>query len=373
MRRICCIHQGYELYGSDRTFLACVDFIRERFPNAYIRIILPRLGPLSRELESRGYCITMQPLLVLRKRYGLIGLIFRLCLLPFFLALAVRTIWSSDLVYINTGVIIDYIIAARSFPHKCVIHVHEMPAGAARLLLRTVNGFSRSKVLFNSEASKDNLNLNSGISQFVVHNGVSFTLADKCVVRKAEKDVIQLLMLGRINDWKGQDLLVAALHRLPREVRYQYQARIVGDVFEGSVFRQRLVRTIRRLGLSDVVVVGDFERDPSSSYAACEIVVIPSRKPEPFGMVAIEAMAHGKPVIAARHGGLLEIVKEGQTGWFFNPNDAEDLANVLRVAVSQRQRLHSMGEAGRRRYLRLFTTKSFRDAFLNALLHVFPE
>ncbi len=348
--------------------MTCVDFLRQHFPATEIEVVLPRLGPLSEELERRGYHITVQPLWVLRKRYGFAGLISRLWRLPFAVLLAIKTIKEADLAYINTGVILNYMISARLFHSKSVIHVHELPVGKARRVFRSVVGFPRCKVLFNSDASRKNLDLDRRIKQFVVHNGVDLVRVNKDNARDNKKEPLQVLLLGRISDWKGQDLLIEALDRLPRQELCRYQVRIAGDVFEGALFRQQLISRIQELRLSDFVLVEDFQRDPSALYEACDIVLVPSRKPEPFGMVAIEAMAHGKPVIAARHGGLLEIVREDQTGWFFYPNDAEDLAGVLRAAEAKRQILPLLGENGRQEFLRRFTTECFREAFLNALL-----
>jgi glycosyltransferase involved in cell wall biosynthesis len=63
------------------------------------------------------------------------------------------------------------------------------------------------------------------------------------------------------------------------------------------------------------------------------VVVVPSRWPEPFGMVGIEAMRRGRPVVAAGHGGILDWLVDGVTGWTFRPGDASSLASVLTHAM----------------------------------------
>ena len=67
-------------------------------------------------------------------------------------------------------------------------------------------------------------------------------------------------------------------------------------------------------------------------YAASDIVVSCSKKPESFGLTLVEALAMNIPVIASRHGGPLDIIKEGVNGTFFEPGRAEELAARIREA-----------------------------------------
>ena len=66
----------------------------------------------------------------------------------------------------------------------------------------------------------------------------------------------------------------------------------------------------------------------AATVAAADVAVVPSIY-EPFGFVALEAMALGSPLVAARTGGLAEIVEEGRTGWLFTPGDPSSLAAVV--------------------------------------------
>jgi glycosyltransferase involved in cell wall biosynthesis len=64
------------------------------------------------------------------------------------------------------------------------------------------------------------------------------------------------------------------------------------------------------------------------------VVVVPSRWPEPFGMVGVESMLRGRPVVAARHGGIPEWLHEGEAGVGFRPGDHADLAAAIRQALA---------------------------------------
>jgi len=78
-----------------------------------------------------------------------------------------------------------------------------------------------------------------------------------------------------------------------------------------------------------------------TAYMAADIVICPSTDPEAFGRTAAEAQAMGRPVIAADHGGAVEVVQHGITGWRTPPGDALALAN----AIERVERLTGLGTA----------------------------
>ncbi|MBI4557029.1 MAG: glycosyltransferase family 4 protein [Candidatus Hydrogenedentes bacterium] len=84
-------------------------------------------------------------------------------------------------------------------------------------------------------------------------------------------------------------------------------------------------------------------------YEGVDICVVPSLWEEPFGIVAVEAMAVGRPVVASRVGGLQMIVREGETGLLFEPDDDEMLAQHLSTLLDDFDLGRRMGDAGRKR------------------------
>jgi glycosyltransferase involved in cell wall biosynthesis len=99
-----------------------------------------------------------------------------------------------------------------------------------------------------------------------------------------------------------------------------------------------------------VVVVRDVpHREVMAAWAGCSIAVVPSVWPEPFGTVAIEAMAAGRPVVASAVGGLREVVVHGETGLHVPAADPPALAEALGELLADPARRLRMGEAGRRR------------------------
>ncbi len=87
-------------------------------------------------------------------------------------------------------------------------------------------------------------------------------------------------------------------------------------------------------------------------------VIVPSEWPEPFGRVAVEALAKGTPVIAANIGGLSEIVTEGRTGFLFSPGNSADLARRVQWAMQNPSQLTSMRSLARKEFERRYSAEA---------------
>ena len=113
-----------------------------------------------------------------------------------------------------------------------------------------------------------------------------------------------------------------------------------------------------------VTVVGEV-RDVAPYIEDADVVLMPSEQPEPFGLVAIEAFARGRPVVGSAAGGLLEIVTHGSNGWLYPAGDAEALARVL--AGLTRDQVSVAAAKARNAYEDRFTTDRYAAELLRAL------
>jgi glycosyltransferase involved in cell wall biosynthesis len=95
-----------------------------------------------------------------------------------------------------------------------------------------------------------------------------------------------------------------------------------------------------------------------------------STEPEAFGRVAVEAQAMGKPIIASAHGGSLETVKDGETGWLFANGDVVDLTDKLRMALSREVDRVAIGLSGRQWVAENYTTDKMCQGEWDAYLKV---
>ena len=361
--RIVCVHQGYELYGSDRSFIDSVAALREAWPQAEIEIVLPHDGPIRRPLQAYATRIVIEPLFILRRR-GLAWLIATapLRIVPA-LWRAVRRMHSADLVYVNTAVVLDYLFAARLFSKKTLAHVHEIPDGLNLRAFRWLLRWTRADIIFNSKATRAAYRLPAGHTQHVVYNGIAAPASAPAADLDGARP-LRLLMLGRISRIKGQDLLIEALALLPKALARRLEVRIVGDSFRNDAAREAALReAVTAAGLDAIVRFEPFQEDTAPLYRWADIVVMPSRLPESLGRVAIEAMAYCRPPLVARIGGLPEVVEDGVTGWVVPPNDAAALARTLGVIVSEPDAWRGYASAARARFEATFEARGITRQF----------
>ena len=159
-----------------------------------------------------------------------------------------------------------------------------------------------------------------------------------------------LLYLGRLAEAKGVRLLMAAWDELAAAGGVGVPLVIAGTgPLEDEV-------TAWAAGRNDVRYAGLYDTDRCRrAIARAVAVVAPSTWLEAFGLVAVEAMAAGVPVVAAGHGAFTELVEDGGTGLLHRPGDAASLASRIRRITSEGDRNREMGRAARRRYERGFS------------------
>jgi len=165
-----------------------------------------------------------------------------------------------------------------------------------------------------------------------------------------------LLIAGRMDArerYKGHDQLLEALKGV-EDVRLV----IAGDGDD----RERLEHKAKALEIGDRVTFTGFlsEATLAELYRRCAAFVMPSRG-EGFGLVYLEAMRAGKPVLAARGGAAEEIVIEGKTGFLVDPDDREELRAALARLIDRPGEARRLGETGFDRWRREFGIESFRE------------
>lgn len=354
--RIACVHQGYELYGSDRSFAESVAAIRAAYPAAEIDVVLPRGGPIVSLLEQSATRIFFEPLWVFRRqaiwRLATLGL----ARLPAALARAARRLRESDLVYINTSVVADHMLAARLFRDKALLHIHEIPEASALRILRAMVLWSGAEIIFNSQATRSAFALPESRRTHIVYNGITGPAVPEPTTYDGARP-LRLLMLGRISRIKGQDVLLDAVAALPPHIRKRLQVRIVGGAFENVERERALAALVKTKHLAAQVSIEPFVQDASPLYRWADVVVVPSCRPESLGRVAIEAMAFGRPAVVSAIGGLTEVVEDRRTGWFVPANDASALASRLQIIIENPAAWRGFAAAGRARYEALFSSE----------------
>lgn len=163
--------------------------------------------------------------------------------------------------------------------------------------------------------------------------------------------------LGRISTEKGVDLLLSAASQLP-----DVPIKIAGD----GPLRAQLEANAG----NNVLFTSWIDRPGLDAfYRQARFVVVPSRWFEPFGLVTAEAMAYGIPVIASRIGGLPELVDDGITGLLFDPGNASDLADKMKLLWGNLELCRRMGVAAREKATREYS----EDVYYRRLISIYNQ
>jgi glycosyltransferase involved in cell wall biosynthesis len=350
-RTVLYLHSSAGRYGADRQLLAIAGGLD---PARYAAlVVLPEDGPLADDLRALGIEVLVRPLAVLR----------RALMSPRGLGQVARA-FAADagglgrmarardvaLVHTNTSVTLGGAAAARiaGVPH--VWHVREIYAGFERWW----PGYRRMLLTADalpcvSAATARQFEAAPQVS--VLHDGLARPAAPapRAAARAAlglPADAFVVAVLGRVSGWKGQDVLVRALGQPGLVEHPEVVALVAGDPWRGEERHLRaLHETAGQLGVGSRVHHVGFREDVESVYGAADVVVVPSKQPDPFPNAALEAAAAGCCVVASAHGGLPELLHDGETGVLVPPDDPVALADALAALRGDPARRAALGAA----------------------------
>jgi phosphatidyl-myo-inositol dimannoside synthase len=179
---------------------------------------------------------------------------------------------------------------------------------------------------------------------------------------------IVVLTVARLVPRKGHRIALKAFAKVCREIPDAHYL-IVGT----GPDEQHLRAIVQESGISDRVTFAGYVPGDQlpEIYNTCDVMVMPNRQEENgdvegFGIVFLEASAAGKPVVGGRSGGAFEAIVEGVTGYLVNPDDADELAGILRRLLGDRELRERLGAAGASRVRAEFNWKA-RAEMLEAL------
>ncbi len=373
--RVLYIQSNSEIGGSDVALLRLVEGLdRTRFRPI---IALPSDGPLTKDFGRRGAkVVVLSEMLKLTTRKGSIHHLRFLVNYPLAVRRILRLIRSEriDLIHTNTLHNLYGFAAAKlaGLPH--VWHVREIVRQSAlfgRIEAFLARHFADRIIAVSSAAAQmfrgrtgayppglrimwDGVNL----SQF--HPGNSGHRIRSELGLPREAPLVGLVC--RLDHWKGVEVFLRAVGMCRKEcpdARYI----ICGGEVEG---REEVARRARRLAeeldLTDVVRFTGWRYRPEDMpevHAALDVLVLSSTWPEPFGLVLIEAMASGKPVVATDQGGPVEVCVGGGTALLVPPQNPRPMADAVITLLRDQQRADAMGRAGRLRAEEYFDERRY--------------
>jgi len=326
-------------------------------------ILLPRKGPIQKELDERGL------------RYVIWGPFTELGSIPGYIKAYLRTLRLFRREHVRVLHVNSHIfwrpaelLAAYTLRIPIVVHYHlvnDNPAPFMRLCRAAVS-VSR----YTADQS-----LPAGLEKPVIYNSIDIDRFDAGVSLRGELSLapadLVVSFLGQIRDVKGVQDFIAMARRI-RDPRARFL--IAGECrdpkkYPGSYTIEDLEAMI---GGDDRIRYLDYVSKPENLYQTSDIIVMPSRWPEPLGLINLEAGACRKPVVATRVGGIPEVVHEGVNGYLVAPGDVDDLARRVQQLLDSPEQRRAMGAAGRLLVEHEFTTKTVVE-FENLMLRCVSE
>ncbi len=340
-------------------------------------VVLPRDGPLVSRLRSAECRVAILPMAQLRpvRSFGYQARYITEFWPAVFRLAALLRRERADLVHSNSlyGLHGPWAALLARVPH--VQHVREIPdapkpirmlltAMAARLSARVIPMTNAVATLFGSTNG-------AGSKLTVIPDGIDLAAFNEKVdgerIRRELRipaDAPLLGFVGRLDPWKGADVFVRAAAEVAKR-RPDARFLVCGGELPGyEDYAAGLRRLASELGLSDRI---DFTGwtyrldDIPEVMAALDVLVHTSTRPEPFGLVLVEAMAAAKPVVASNAGGVPEVVEAGVTGLLVEPGDWRAVAAALDDLLADGSRAAAFGAAGRARAERLFEIQAYAN------------
>lgn len=365
--RVLFLHSSDEAFGSDRILVSAIDTAIAL--GATVAVVLPddtSGGWLSGLLSERGVVVRKIAMAPARRRY--------LCLraLPGYALMVFRARHELELemvrfrpviVHVNTSALLVAAIVDRRGA-RLVWHVHEIVSSPRPLawLLRTVPMRCADDVIAVSEAVARNLR-RAPFRRARLHRIYNAAPQE----RPRQDDRAPRIpsrvctFAGRISYRKGYDLFLEAAREVAaacNDARFL----IAGIPAPGEEWRMSdLSRCVQELGLQGRVEVLGMCEDLLPVFLRSGVVVVPSRLPEGFGLVAVEALSAGCAVILADHGAAREIVTHGETGLLVPPDDHIALAKAMTTLLRDDPLRQRLARQGRQHVTEVFSEQAFKS------------
>ena len=172
-------------------------------------------------------------------------------------------------------------------------------------------------------------------------------------------------LIGRFVRWKGHLECLEAFHIVRQSTSKDVRLTMVGDITAAyNFYIEEIKQKIKALNLEESVVIIGFQRDVSAVYSGIDILVVPSHA-EPLGLVVLEAMAMGKPVVATRVGGPAEIISDGINGFLVDPKEPKSLAYRILELMENPKRAKEIGMRAKETIIRRFGVRQYAQDIMS--------
>jgi glycosyltransferase involved in cell wall biosynthesis len=367
-RRVLFLDHTAMLSGGE---MALLNLVRQLDPRRYEPIVaLMDGGPLATELYSSGiqtHVLSIDPSVISARKDSIsAGSLLR-----------VKAIWKTllasrqlaELIRATNACIVDCnslkadligALAGRLARRKVVWHVHDriessyLPPFAVRWFVRLANRLPHY-IIANSGSTLRTLRMKDVGAISVIYPGMQLNPYFDIQPAPPANGSPHIGIVGRLAPWKGQHVFLHAAAEVLKQYPGSKFQIVGGALFEEHEYERQICDLAKTLGIEQVVEFTGFRQDVPELMAGMNVVVHASTTAEPFGMVIVQGMAAGRPVIATNGGGVREIIADGQTGIMVPMNDGAALAKAICRVLSDAPLAARLAEQGRQRARDMFT------------------
>jgi glycosyltransferase involved in cell wall biosynthesis len=369
------LHGSSDIYGASKILMTTALFLKEKYR---VLVVLSENGPLVDALRDLGIEVEICRLGILRRKYFSIkGLINRLSVLSKSKKELTKIVTKHNIsiIYSNTLAVLVGAMVAKACKIKHIWHVHEIiltPKLFVKFLGYCLNKWCDIVIVVSNPVRNYWKPFVLEDKIVTIHNGIDYSpfLDVQSNLRQELQitdDTVLVGMIGRVHFWKGQKYFVE-LASLIASKNKNVKFIMVGDAFPGYEYLyDEISAQVKEKNLEDLIINLGYRTDIGNILNGLDIFILPSILPDPFPTVILEAMASGKPVVATMHGGALEMVDDGRTGFLIPWDNAHLAVDKFVNLINEPQVRSEMGQAGRQKVLNEFSLDNFKRSFLDIL------
>ncbi len=256
----------------------------------------------------------------------------------------------------NPGIFVSIDIIKKS-NSKNIITFHVMPDASIiykllKIFLKILKNFHLFKkingIIFVSKPLRKYISPYFKCKKVVIPNGIDLSLFENTEkIKKYQDGKINLLFLGRIEKRKGLIYLIKAYEKIKKN--YNIRLIVVGS---GNL-EEKCKKYVNKNKIKDIVFVGSVNDKEKVKYInTCDIFCAPSLYGESFGIILLEAMASGKPLVGFANQGYEQVLSRKQKRYFAKPKDINSLAKKIEILIKNEKLRHELGEHGKKEVLK---------------------
>ncbi|WLE98598.1 MAG: glycosyltransferase family 4 protein [Candidatus Electrothrix communis] len=375
-------HASADLYGSDYVLLELVKKALMRYKCV---VFLPVNGPLVDKLRAHEVEVQIIDLAILRREHmSILGVMLFLknLIKSIYYVLITQRKYDVLAFHSNTSAVWTggfSALLSRKKHYWQVMEIIESPKVVSWTISHVVGSLS-SKVFCISDAVRQHFLKNYKVneSKFVtIYHGVDRTVYNKNKVDRAEirkkinisTSTVLIGFAGRFNAWKGQEIMALAAQiiltnsNVTENTHFIFLGSVYSDQHDYEIQLRELISASENLS-SNSTVLG-FQKDFQNWLGSMDILVVPSKLPEPNATVTIAAMTLGIPVIGTNIGGTVEAIADNKTGFLVPPNNPEKLAGSILELITSPNLRRQFGVNAISRSNKMFSIDNYTESVLD--------